>query len=339
MTVKKILSAIFVLSGVIVGFVSCNGPKVYNSCEGSVWATSYHITYRSSRVLDDSIIEVMRRVEMSLSPFADSSLVSRINRNETAVTDSLFRRIFIASQQVNRMSGGCYDPTVAPLVNLWGFGYKKAAVEPRQEQIDSALRLVGIGRCVLDGDRIKKLDPSTEFDFSSITKGYACDLIGEMLRRNGCSDYLVEIGGEVAVSGKNPQGEKWRIMIDAPVENDTSVVHKRLSVIAVTDCGVATSGNYRNFKKTSSGKRWHTISPSTGRPARSTTLSATVIAPNAMMADALATACMAMPLPDAMRMIESLPHTEALLVTASSSGYEKHATGGFPETEVGTARK
>ena len=237
------------------------------------------------------------------------------------------------------MSGGCYDPTVAPLVNLWGFGYKKAAVEPRQEQIDSALRLVGIGRCTLEGDRIKKLDPSTEFDFSSITKGYACDLIGEMLRRNGCSDYLVEIGGEVAVSGKNPQGEKWRIMIDAPVENDTAVVHKRLSVIAVTDCGVATSGNYRNFKKTSSGKRWHTISPSTGRPARSTTLSATVIAPDAMMADALATACMAMPLPDAMRMIESLPHTEALLVTASSSGYEKHATGGFPETEVGSARK
>lgn len=339
MTVKKILSAIFVLSGVIIGFVSCNGPKVYNSCEGSVWATSYHITYRSSRVLDDSIIEVMRRVEMSLSPFADSSLVSRINRNETAETDSLFRRIFIASQQVNRLSGGCYDPTVAPLVNLWGFGYKKAVVEPRQEQIDSALRLVGIGRCTLEGDRLKKLDPSTEFDFSSITKGYACDLIGEMLRRNGCSDYLVEIGGEVAVSGKNPQGEKWRIMIDAPVENDTAVVHKRLSVIAVTDCGVATSGNYRNFKKTSAGKTWHTISPSTGRPARSTTLSATVIAPNAMMADALATACMAMPLADAMCMIENLPDTEALLVTASPSGYEKHVTGGFPETEIGAARK
>lgn len=311
--------------------VSCSPGASYNNCEGAVWATTYHITYRSDRMMDDSILAVMQSVEMSLSPFADSSLVSRINRNETDMTDSLFRRILAASTEVNRISGGAYDPTVAPLVNLWGFGYKTTGREPEQSMIDSALQLVGITRCRIEGNRVVKQNPLTEFDFSSITKGYGCDLIGEMLQRNGCKDYIVEIGGEVSVKGKNPRGESWRIMIDAPVENDTAVVHKRMAVIEVTDCGVATSGNYRNYRNTSKGKAWHTISPSTGYPVTTSTLSATVIARNAMTADALATACMAMPLDSALLMIEALPATEALLVTAGNEGYRMHTTPGFPE--------
>ncbi len=325
------LLASLLLIPVTLGLGSCNPTSTYNNCEGSVWATTYHITYSSNRMLDDSILSVMNSVEMSLSPFADSSLVSRINRNETDVTDSLFRRILEVSKEVNRISDGAYDPTVAPLVNLWGFGYKTSGQEPQQSMIDSALHLVGISDCYVADNRIVKQNPLTEFDFSSITKGYGCDLIGEMLQRNGCSDYIVEIGGEVSVKGKNPRGEPWRIMIDAPVENDTAVVHKRMAVIAVTDCGVATSGNYRNFRNTSNGKTWHTISPSTGYPVKTSTLSATIIAPDAMTADALATACMAMPLGSALKMIETLPDTEALLVTADESGYHMHTTTGFPE--------
>lgn len=309
---------------------ACGGFSSYRKCEGAVWATSYNITYRSDRNLDDSIISVMRIVENSLSPFADSSLVSRINRGETDVTDSLFRRIFAASQQVNKLSRGLFDPTVAPLVNLWGFGYKHADVEPSQAQIDSALAMVGIAGCrIVDGNLVKAHD-KMEFDFSAITKGYGCDLIGEMLQRNGCSDFLVEIGGEVKASGINPQGQAWRIMVDAPLENDTAVVHRRLAVVEVSDCGVATSGNYRNFRAVAGGKVWHTISPVTGRPAQSPTLSATVIARDAMMADAFATACMAMPTSDALAMIDSINGVEAMLVTADSTGFRLHTSREFP---------
>ena len=316
----------------MVMFISgCSGLSSYRKCEGAVWATSYHITYRSDRNLDDSIISVMRMVENSLSPFADSSLVSRINRGETEETDSLFRRIFLASQSVNRQSQGAFDPTVAPLVNLWGFGYKKSGKEPNQVQIDSALALVGIGECRIEGTKVVKRNTHTAFDFSAITKGYGCDLIGEMLRRNGCEDFLVEIGGEVVASGSNPQGEDWRVMVDAPVESDTAVVHRRLAVIAVSDCGVATSGNYRNYRTTDYGKVWHTISPVTGRPAVGQTLSATVVAPDAMTADALATSCMAMPTAEALAMIEKMPGVEALLVTADTAGFTLHPTPGFPE--------
>lgn len=315
--------------------VSCLGyrPSRYHKCEGAVWATSYHIVYNSPKMLDDSIIAVMSRVEMSLSPFEATSLVSRINRGESTVVDSLFRRVFTASQKVCSLSGGAFDPTVAPVVNLWGFGYKTGAGNPSREQIDSAMQGVGILKCLISDSTIVK-HPATEFNFSAITKGYGCDLIGEMFRRNGCTDYMIEIGGEVVVSGKNPQGEKWHILIDAPVVSDSAVVHERMAVIEVTDCGIATSGNYRNYRSIGSGKRvGHTISSVTGYPVESTMLSATVIAPDAMTADALATACMAMEPAKALSMIESIPDTKALIVVADSTaalGWKMIITPNFP---------
>lgn len=327
---RKLFLALIAILAVTL-FAGCDSRSPYRHCEGVIWATSYHITYRSEKMLDDSVLAVLRGVEQSLSPFIDSSLVSDINAGVTDRTDSLFRRIFLTSCEISRISGGAYDPTVAPLVNLWGFGYRTTGREPTQQQIDSALNLVGILECRLEGNRIVKRSPETEFDFSSITKGYACDLVGDMLRRNGCSDFIVEIGGEVRASGENDRGHGWRIMIDAPVENDTAVVHSGIAVIEISDCGVATSGNYRNYRKTSAGKSWHTISPATGRPAVSSTLSATVIAPDAMTADALATACMVLQPDSALSMMSRLPHTEALLVSSGPKGFELHPTSGFPE--------
>lgn len=316
--------------------VSCLGYKSsrYHKCEGAVWATSYHIVYNSPKMLDDSIIAVMSRVEMSLSPFEPMSTVSLINSGGSVVVDSLFRRVFNVSQKVCSLSGGAFDPTVAPVVNLWGFGYKSGSGDPTQAQIDSAMQGVGILKCLISDSTIVK-HPATEFNFSAITKGYGCDLIGEMLQRNGCVDFMIEIGGEVVVSGKNPQGEKWHILIDAPVASDSTVVHERMAVIEVTDCGIATSGNYRNYRSVGPGKRvGHTINPLTGRPVESSMLSATVIAPDAMSADALATACMAMNPAKALSMIEALPHTEALIVVADSAaaaGWKMILTSGFPE--------
>lgn len=247
------------------------------------------------------------------------------------MTDTLLRRIFIASQHINRLSGGAFDPTVAPLVNLWGFGYDNADEPPTQAMIDSALTLTGILRCHLDGERLLKPAAATEFNFSAITKGYGCDLVGEMLARNGASDYMVEIGGEIALRGKNPKGELWHIQIDAPIAEAGAPSHKSLSVIELTDCGIATSGNYRNFHETASGRTWHTIDPATGRPVQTSTLSATVIAPDCMTADALATACMAMQPDKALRMIEAIPGASALLVEAASdSTFSVRKTSRFP---------
>lgn len=325
------ISAITIL--LILICLSACGRRQYRSLNGGVWNTTYNITYNSENDLDDSILAVMRQVELSLSPFCDSSLISRINRGEDCRADSLLRRIFLSSVEVNRLSKGAFDPTVAPLVNLWGFGYKNSGVEPTQAMIDSVMPFVGIDECSIDADgHIVKKSPSTEFNFSAITKGYGCDLIGEMLRRNGCTDYLIEIGGEIALSGKNPRGEDWRIMIDAPIDNDTAVVHERMAVIQLGQGGVATSGNYRNYRESDGKRSWHTISSADGRPAVTDLLSVTVLAQSAMMADALATSCMAMQADSALKMIEGIEGVEVLLVTFNDtdSTFKMTSSRAFP---------
>lgn len=310
------------------------GRGDYRRAEGGMWSTLYHITYKSDRQLDDSIIAVMREVEMSLSPFADSSLVSRVNRNETTTVDSMFVKVFRGSVEVNRLSHGAFDPTVAPLVNLWGFGYRDGGGEPTAAMIDSALQSVGIGDCRLEGNRIVKKSAGTEFNFSAITKGMGVDMVAAMLERNGVSDYMVEIGGEIALKGINERGDAWRIMIDAPIENDTAVVHERMAVIAPGNVGIATSGNYRNYRETAGGRVGHTISAVNGRPVKTTTLSVTVVAPTCMMADALATACMAMSADEARKMIEGIAGAGAMIVEGGDEGkYVITTTSGFPPIE------
>lgn len=271
---------------------------------------------------------------MSLSPFEPASLVSRVNASAVPqAVDTLLAHVFRAAQDVNRASGGAFDPTVAPLVNLWGFGYKGGHEQaaPTDAAVDSALAGVGIGECRIASDTLYKKTPSTEFNFSAITKGFGCDEVAAMLRRNGVGNYMVEIGGEIAVGGHNREGKPWHIMIDAPVASDTEVVHRSMGIVELGDCGLATSGNYRNFREVDGRRVGHTISPSTGRPVESVVLSASVIAPSAMLADAFATALMAMDPDEGIAMIEATDSVEAMIIVGGTaeSGYSTVATQGF----------
>lgn len=315
---------------------SCDTRKPFRSAEGVVWNTVYHITYSSNVSLDDSIQAVMKMVEMSLSAFNNSSVVSRINRNESYATDSMFRKVFLESSRISAVSGGAFDPTVGALVNLWGFGTEGDKTDPPTAAVlDSARRLVGINDCRLDsaGFMVKK-DSLTTFNFSAIAKGFGVDEIGRMMKRNGVDDYMIEIGGEIAVAGDSPRGSLWRIRIDAPVECADSVIHGNMGVVEVSDCGIATSGNYRNYRVIDGKSMGHTIDPFTGEPARSGILSVTVIAPECMTADALATACMVMPLDSAVAMVESQKGVSAMFVTAGDTAqWAVHLTAGFPTVD------
>ena len=273
----------------------------------------------------------MKRVEKSLSPFDKGSVISLINRNESDHCDSLVSVVTEASRHVWAISGGKFDPTVAPAVNLWGFGYEDTDGEPSSEAIDSVRAIVGMDRCyVADGRMIKK-SASTQFNFSAITKGLGCDEVAAMMKRNGVDDYMVEIGGEICVGGHNPAREKWHIMIDTPSDSTIAPGRRGLTTIGLTDCG-----NYRNYRDTSNGRIGHTIDPMTCRPVKSATLSATVIARDAMTADALATACMAMTAKAAMEMIEHEEGAEAMIVTASHESpgsMDIVCSKGFPRWE------
>ena len=313
---------------IIPYLTSCAGKNYENS--GAAWGTTYHIVYTAPRELGDSIVAVMAQVEDELSMFKPTSTVSRINRGEDIAVGEMFREVFTLSQEISRLSGGAFDPTVGPLTNLWGFGTKSpdSLSTPSDSLIAEVLQAVGIADCRLEGDRIVKKHPMTVFDFSSVAKGYGVDAVAAMLTRNGATDYLVEIGGETRTSGLNAKGRPWRIQIDAPTSGDAG--HERLLVISPGDRAVASSGNYRNYRDTPEGRIGHTINPATGRPSVTSTAATTVIAPDCATADALATACMVMQPDSAIAMIELLPDTEAMIIIAAPRGPPPQAndTGG-----------
>lgn len=290
--------ALLVAAGVVAG--GCGRQSRWYKSAGAVWNTTYTVTYEAPCDLSDSIQSVFREIDNSLSVFNKTSLVTRINDNDsTALADIHFRRVFHMSVDVNRRSKGLFDPTVAPLVNLWKFGNTgkvsaDSVYEPTRVQIDSALAFVGLDRCSITSERrVVKKHPATSFNFSAVAKGYACDVLAEMLRRNGSGNVMVEIGGEVTAFGHSPRGDNWRLQIDCPEDQSDMPTHYAVDYLEVTDCGVATSGNYRNYHESSFGRVGHTIDPVTGYPRVSDILSATVIAPDCAQADAWATAVMA----------------------------------------------
>lgn len=300
--------------------ISCTSD--YKSLDGMIWNTSYHVIYQSGQNLTDSVYDVLESVGNSLNVFDEASLVSRVNHTDSLNVDRHFIRVYNASRKINELSNGAFDPTLGPLIRAWGFEKGHTATGDTL-RLDSLLKLTGINRTELKGSIILKENPEIQFNFSAIAKGYGCDAIAEMLERNGVSSYLIEIGGEIRCNGHNPENGKWRISIDRPVLSD-SVLHESQCVVEVGSAGIATSGNYRNFKRVKTGIYGHTISTETGRPVQTDILSATVVADDAMTADGLATAMMAIGSKKAAELAETT-NTAVLLILSDGNVWQNKA--------------
>lgn len=292
---------------------SCKPEEKYIKYEGMIWNTLYHITYKGARNLQDSILPVLKDVEKSLSVFDKNSLVSKLNDSDSIQADDHLARVFKTSILINQLSKGAFDPTISPLIDAWGFGLGHTPTNDTTN-IDSILQFVGITKTYIQDRYIKKEDPRISFNFSAIAKGYGCDAVGAMFQRNGVEDYMVEIGGEISIKGKSPTNNNWKIAIDSPVEGKAPGEITSM-ILSLTDCGIATSGNYRNFREIGGVRTAHTISPQTGRPVTGKILSATIIAEDCMYADGIATACMASSDPIS---VVSESGTEAFLIFPDS---------------------
>lgn len=268
---------------------SCNRGPAFRQEQGIVWNTIYHISYESEQDLSDSIISVFNEIDASLSPFNGNSTVTKINENKTTDVDVHFRAVYEESLNVNRETEGAFDPTLAPLIRAWGFG-QGHEVSPDTLRLDSLLQITGIGKTRLTDAGLIKEDPRMEFNFSALAKGYGVDCVARMLERNGVANYLVEVGGEIRCGGHNPDGRLWTVGIDRPEAG--AAYGETVLTVSVTDAAIATSGNYRNYQESGGRRFGHTISPTSGRPVETDVISATVIAPGCMEADALATSCM-----------------------------------------------
>lgn len=329
---KAIILAIIGIIGIIVVFTIKPERKRWINNSGITWNTEYNIKYCHHTSLSDSIISVLREVELSVSPFNKKSRITAINENRSDTLDGYLSRLYDKSVEINRESGGAFDPTVSPLVNLWGFGYEKTGKANRQA-VDSILMFVGIDKTRKEGIRIVKSDGRTTFNFSAIAKGMGCDEVGKMLERNGVTDYIVEIGGEITAKGHNPKGQKWRISIDKPINANDTVIHHSAGIVEITNCGIATSGNYRNYHTDSAGNKVaHTINPRTGMPEQSDVLSATVIAPDCMTADAYATTFMVLGLEKSKKLLDKHPEISAMLITSDNgNSFKIWESGNFPK--------
>ena len=305
----------FLIILVFILFPSCSQKGEYSKAEGIIWNTLYHITYKGSSELQDSILPVLNEISKSLSVFDKQSLVAKLNISDSIEADKHLIRVYEKSKQIHKISNRHFDPTVSPLVDAWGFGIGHIPSADTLS-IDSILNFVGFDKTYCSGNWIIKKDPRIRFNFSAIAKGYGCDALGEMFKRNGIVDYMVEIGGEVALSGVSPSGNLWSIAIDSPCE-DLKPGEESVMILNLTDVGIATSGNYRNYREEGGNKTAHTISPLTGRPFQSEILSATVIANSCMEADALATACMAGTPSEAKELLMA-SHAEGLLILADT---------------------
>lgn len=315
----------FLLCAVSLSLSSCLSDS-FQKQEGMIWNTTFHITYKGNPELKDSVLATLDDVSKSLNVFNKESLISKVNDSDSCLVDSHFRKVYTYSRIINTASDGMFDPTLSPLITVWGFG-PGHEVTADTLAIDSILRFVGIEKTRLSGNCLVKDDPRIQFNFSAIAKGYGCDAVAEMLKRNGVYDYLIEIGGEIALSGKSPKGGNWKISVDKPIMTDSTEVHDSAMVIALTDAGVATSGNYRNFHRQGEKTFGHTISPVTGRPVATDVISATVIAGTSMEADAAATACMASGSDKAKSLLGSLGMEGMLILSDStvwtSPGFEQ----------------
>jgi len=289
----------FLFLAVLLILTACqNQPEsiqLRGSTMGTTWSVSLHSLPAGVNPdrLTQQLQEQLDQVNRLMSTYDPDSEISRFNRSESTdwfPVSPETAEVIGLSLQISELTGGAFDITVGPLVELWGFGAREREQLPSQAQVTELLATIGHRKLQLRNSppAIKKAHPQLQVDLSAVAKGYAVDLLAEILRAQQIQNFLVEVGGELRISGLRIDGTPWRIAIEKPAEG----VREVEQIFALTDVGLATSGNYRNFYIEAGQRYVHTIDPVSGYPISHQLASATVLAQDCATADALATALM-----------------------------------------------
>lgn len=315
---KKIFYTAFLLS-----LFSCGeqAPKKQKMVvEGYAQGTTYNIVYISEdgidyqRAIDSTLIEI----DNSLSTYQKKSIISKFNQADSIFeVDQMFADVFNISKKVFEISGGAFDPTIAPIVNAWGFGFENLHATD-SATIDSLRMFVDFTKIAMNENKVIKEKKGMMLDFNAVAQGYSVDVLADLLEARGINNYLVEVGGELKAKGLNLNGTFWRIGIDKPLAD---LEERELeAIVNLENKALATSGNYRKFYEKNGMKYSHTINPKTGYPVSHNLLSATVISNNCGEADAFATVFMVVGLEEAKKIISKNKNLEALLIYSNEDG-------------------
>lgn len=312
--------------------IMADDGSFYYSIQGTAEGTSYNIIYQDAedRDFQQEIDALLAGFEKSLSVYDKNSLISRINRNEAVDVDEYFCTVFTQAQKISDLTEGAFDISAEPLFRAWGFSAEEKN-PPTQENIEALKKYIGMDKVSIKNRKIIKEHPNITLNVNAIAKGYSADIVADFLDSKYSRNYLVEIGGEIRAKGTNLSGEPWRIGVDRPSESNLIPGQDLQLVLHITDRGIATSGNYRQFYIQDGQKITHTINPVTGYPARHNLLSTTVVAANALTADAFATAFMVAGMDKALEWIEKYPGLEAVFICDEGGDYKVYYTPGLED--------
>lgn len=308
-------------------FSSCSREdNIYPAFSGFTQGTTYSVIFDNEKGMDvdqvkSDIETLLQDFDNSLSTYNPSSLITAINNNHEVYPDSLFLTLYKRAREIWEMTDGAFDITAGPLVNAWGFG-PDSQKRFNESALDTLLELVGMEKISIVEGKVLKRSPGIYLDVNAIAQGYSVDILSDYFEETGVYNYLVEVGGEVRTRGTKARGEKWKVGIDKPVENDPVSGRDLQAVIILTDKSMATSGNYRRFyiDEETGIKYSHTIDPKTGYPVRQNLLSATIVTDDCMSADAFATACMVLGLERSIELVGKYPFLDAYLIFSDDKG-------------------
>ena len=329
-------------------FVQSENPQSSlneHSLVGRTMGTSYSIKYLSAHTPtpQSTIDSILISINEAVSTYIPESTISKLNTaGDEGIKiqigqypDQHFVENYFTSIDLFKQTNGYFDPSVMPLVNYWGFGTdeKKPVTSIDSNKVQSLLKIVGMGKFYAEGMEeqfhFTKKHPSSTLDFSAIAKGYAVDKIGEHLEAKGINSYMVEIGGEVKVKGKNKKDQFWKLGINTPEEG--AAANDIQLIVSPKDKALASSGNYRIFHKLDDVSYGHEINPKTGYPQVTDILSASVIHDQCMLADAYATAFMIMGLEKSLEMVNSKADLEACFIVKQGDNFKHVYSQGFED--------
>ena len=316
--------------------ISCDIKRPYDELSGSTFGTFYNIKFFSN---DENIINkkeidsIFSMFDNSLSTYIDNSTISKVNRGENIQLDNLFIDVFNKSKVIYNKTGGMFDPSIGNLLEYYGFGPDKTINEINSNEILLILQSVGFDKVSIVNNKLVKQNQFTKLDFNAIAKGYAVDIVAEMLESKGVNDYMINIGGEIRSMGKNHFKDSfWKIGIENPEpKKQDDIISKK---VKLNNVSIASSGNYRNYRvDPKTGIKYvHTINPINGKSQQSNILSASVISKSCFVADAYATAMMVGNLDYIINLTENNDEIESLIIYFdSNNNLSEYISDGFKE--------
>jgi thiamine biosynthesis lipoprotein len=296
---------------------------------GPAQGTSYHITYfdQYEQVSKNDVDSILKVIDLSMSIYNPLSTISQFNKQKTSIVklDRHFQKVVEASFYYHQITKGIFDITVAPLVQLWGFGTTQIKHFPDSNKITSTLSSVGMNKLIWEAPYLKKSRPNISIDVNGIAQGYSVDVLAEFLENKGVKNYIVELGGEMRVKGKNLQGDFFKIGIERPTSNH----HLQTEVVCIKSGALTTAGNFEKYMMNGKQKISHHVNPLTGYMFSSPIVSVTVYAKTAMEADALDNYFMALTPDEILDFVKKRKNLEVYIIFNNERGEieEKYSKG------------